>query len=323
MDVIRAGYGMIVNYIAGSIVAIIIGLFGFAFMDYHEQAIRAGVSTSDFGLSGWTQSFVERGKAAARRAQLEARRDGPLNSYFPDSVAGWQRVDWAPSYEIALKEQHNWQGEPSDTQRAIEKDRVGWAISAAQDTLAEIRDKRAARRAAVYLKGDKILVLKARFIDPTNSGGLASFVAMQMDNDFSTGTLAAAYSGVAFNRLRTNNWTRELHGRGYWLEGMISEELELRAMTNAAISEVGQVLKKIDFAGLRTLVDIPHAVASEKQTDLTAELRRKQNEARLQAAEDRRKIDRELERMASRAKGSGQQEVCLNKNGKRYCAWVD
>ncbi|WP_425099787.1 hypothetical protein [Tropicibacter sp. S64] len=326
----RAGYGMLVNYIVGSIGAIILGLMSLGVMDYFQQAMIAGVDPSRFGLSGWTQSFVDRGKAAARRAQLEARRDGPLNTYFPEAPAGWTRVGWDRALEQAMFDRPSASTRESDDFADIERkvrEAPGMtALMAAGEVVTAGTDMATARRAAVYVKGDSTIVVKAKFIDPSGkSGGFSAMIAAQVAPQFNRSELALAYGGVAFEEISRldSSWQEQPEGRPRRFKGMIGSELEISVLADAPLSDVRRLLKGIDYAALRSLVDVPENEAVSRQRDLSAELRRKQREDKLREAEERQRIDHELQAMARRAQGSGQSEVCLERKGKRYCAWVD
>ncbi|MFZ7093180.1 hypothetical protein [Primorskyibacter sp. 2E233] len=311
--------------IMGSVSAIIFGLFSLAATDYIQQAVYAGVSPGDFGLKGWTQSFVERGKAAARRARLEARRDGPLRDYFPEAPGGWERIQWTRGFEDLLDgPKREMSKAEQEIMAEIESVPTFAAMKALDSAVGAGRDLGRAKRAWVYARGDKIIILKARFIDP-DSAGLSGFRGQIAANiasvDGSKTRVVAAYDGVAFRE--KVSWSRETKPSRRF-KATIGKNLEISVRTNASIGAVGQILKDIRYDDLRELVDAPTgAKAAARQQELAAELNRQKNEERRRQHEARLRIERKLDGMKRGARARGEQEVCLTQDGVRHCAWVD
>ena len=311
--------------IMGSVSALIFGLFSLAGTDYIRQSAYAGVSPGKFGLSGWTQSFVERGKVAARRAQLEARRDGPLRDYFPQAPSGWERVEWTRAHDDYLDGPKRAMGQAElDMMTDIESVPTYAAMKALDTAVGTGRDLVKARRAWVYVRGNDVIILKARFIDskPVGQSGMMAALAQNVSSvDGIKVRIIKAYDGVAFSERQS--WDRS-EKKVRFLTAKIGDNLEITVRSNASMAAVGRVLKDIRYDDLRELVDEPTGAApAQRQQELTAELKRQQQAQRRRDLEERQRIDHRLDSMKRAARAAGEQEVCLTHKDKRYCAWVD
>ncbi|WP_136443063.1 hypothetical protein [Pacificoceanicola onchidii] len=318
----RAGFGTVANFIIGSLGAIFLTIIGLGVMDYHRQAVVAGVAPSEFGLAGWTQSFVERGKDAARRAQIETRRDGPMNSYFPGDTGGWQRFEWNEGFDILLagpdREMPDWE---KDFRAELESNTHFKALKAVDHAAGSLRNRGKGRNIAVYLKGEKAIILRAR-MKAGKSGFMAALEANIAGSALTDKKrLVKAYSGVAFEQIsRSRNKSGGYTTR---LKALIGDELEISVKTNTSLSDIDSVLRHIRYKDLKALVGAEADNSGTRQRDLTAELRRQEMERKRKAAETRRRIDERLEREKRFARGRDIAEVCITEGGKSYCAWVD
>ncbi|WGW03881.1 hypothetical protein [Tropicibacter oceani] len=311
--------------VIGAVSAIIFGLFSLGATDYMRQAVYAGVSPGEFGLSGWTQSFVERGKAAARRARLEARRDGPLRDYFPDAPAGWERVEWTRAHEEYLDGPKRAVSQTEqDMMSEIEAIPSYQAMKALDTAVGAGRDLARSKRAWVYTRGGDMVILSARFVDPKPAGRSGMFASISQNVasvDGGSYRVVKAYSGVAFSERQS--WSNS-EKKARRLRAKIGEELEITVRSNASLAAVGRVLKGIRYDDLRALVDAPTGDApAQRQQELTAELKRQEQAAKRRHQEELQRIELKLDRMKGGARARGEQEVCLTQDDKRYCAWVD
>ncbi|WP_136443062.1 hypothetical protein [Pacificoceanicola onchidii] len=314
---------MAANYIAG-----MIGTFGLAiaailWLDFHEQAIEARVSSEDYSIGQWMGTFVSRGQSVVRRGAMMVNLGGSLNSYFPDTTSGWHRRAWSPSYEQALHKVRSMSGDLTDDQIGIRDDPLGWAEENAERALKGAYDKSPKSRAAVYVKGDKVLVLTARYAKANPLSQTERWQAKAMQYEFRDGKLARSFGGYAFHYLKSFGWQHELSGKGYRLRASMGGELELIVVTNAPLSQASQVLASIDYAGLGSVVGISEEDAQARQGELNAQLERQTREAQQKQARIQADIERRLASKARRARGSGVQEVCITQGGQNYCAWVD
>lgn len=318
----RAGFGMVANYIIGAFGAVILAICGVAFMDFHKQAVAAGVPASEFGLSGWAQSFAERGKEAARRAQLHARREGPMNSYFPQDVAGWTRLDWNQGFDDMLappdRAKPEWEAE---FMADIENDPSFKALMAVDKAAGSLREMSRSNGIAVYIKGGKIAMFRARVLPGKTglTGGLAAALSAQAPGH--NRRLVKAYSGVGY--YQTGHFKNNSGGKTRRLKATLGEIVEISVKTNASVAEIDSILRRISYAELKALADVQEDASDGQQRDLMAAIRRQEIEHKRKANEERLRIEERLEREKLFARGKDITEVCIDVKGQQHCAWVD
>ncbi|KUF12635.1 hypothetical protein [Pseudoponticoccus marisrubri] len=297
--------------------------------DYLLQARAAGQGPLAFGLSGWTESFAERGRRAADRKRMMADRDAPLSTHYPEAPTGWERLDWDPAHEAFLKRDRNRMVSPQDDPY----DRFGMDPARdRRDLVAKmIADKAGPARPEdirVYTDGDTIVVIKTRFLDlrPRRLWGVTALVG---GRDFAGGDWAAGrpirtiHHGVAFRDMRGSGNAR---GTRIW-RAMIGLQMEVTIATNGRAQDMDRILAGVDFRTMKTLVEWPEGVEEQSTRELRAEMARQRLERQRRRASYLEAVESELDRKASIARsrsrfGEYTPEVCVDYRGREYCRWV-
>ena len=180
---------------------------GFAANDYIRQAVMRGQSPAEFGLAGWADSFAERGRAAARRAELEMAREKPLRDYLPTAPAGWTRSAWAPEHSAALRppERSEFEGEDRIVEEigALPVVRVVETVSALPDA---ILDRKPVADRWTYLKDSRVVVMQARFVSKARTTGMAARLATSMETG--EGRIFKLHRGIALHLTPELNFNR-------------------------------------------------------------------------------------------------------------------
>ncbi|MCC1491680.1 hypothetical protein [Cognatishimia sp. F0-27] len=307
---------------------VILGIISLGAQDYISQAVRAGLAPGEFGLAGWTKSFVERGRAAARRAEQELRRDGDMRDYLPEAPSGWVRVDWAPEYRAALR--------PEPRHRTPDEDRILEEINQVP-VIQAVRAVSGAKHALlgadtktdrwVYTRGDSVIIAELRFLRDKPASGIGGLAAQIGSFDSPRITrqsrIFEVNGGHAFRLIRGTGKPGVLRMRA-----VIGDEIRLTLTGNATRPDFKRLIASVDMQALAALTSNPAASSGGDREQLAEmrrreqQLRREQNQQRRKEIEERESIERRLQSMAQRARGSGKSEVCLSHRGKEYCAWV-
>ncbi len=290
--------------------------------DYLTQSVIARTHPAEFGVQGWVDSFAERGRMAAERAKKELRRDKPMRDYLPPAPAGWARVDWHPDYDQAVRGRRPAPGLDAQLVMAeIEKTTVVKLMEAVESFTGITKSRNSSKSRYVYTNGDKVVILNARFVDPQNEGRAMGFASLinGPSLEFEEHPIRHVHRGIAFRDMSTGNAATGAD----LLKARIGADLEITVRAYKADAELPQILSRLNVAALRSLATPLQGDARQPgHIELTAELRRQQQQARHAAMDERETVDRMLAQKA-RSAGKDVQEVCVEYRRKTYCRWVD
>ena len=277
-------------------------------------------------MAEWSESFAERGRSAARQAELAARMDGPLRDYLPSATPGWSRVERSPVYfdKLSGKKPRESSAEERRIMAAVEQE-TSYKVMKTLDTVAATgRDMAKARRGWVYMRGNDMVIVQLKRKDlgmQARAKRLATALGMAQSKDLDDRPLAALHRGAAFHDTRPRQ-----HGNGYRVlkAALGTGEIEVLVQTNASQKELDKLLRRIDYPGLYALMgDTVEHEAMARHHALRQRLSKDRFEQQYAAAKDREIIDRRLAAAVKRARGSNVNEVCIEHNGKQHCAWVN
>lgn len=314
-----------IRVFAGGLSAVVFSLFSFLCYDYISQGVMVGKSPGEFTLSDWANSFAERGRSAARSAELAAMRDGPLRDYLPSAPPGWKRTEWTPEYYDMLRnaKPREISAEEREMRVAISQENAFKVANALNKAAGAAKDVKEARRAWVYLHGDQMVILKVRQTDlgmRERARRMADALGMSQARDLDERPIVALHRGAAFHAL---NSARSEGSYRSMKAALGTGELEILVRTNAPEKEVKKLLRRIDYSALYALMgDDVEQEAMEHHHALAARLKKDRFDRQMAVADDRAVIDRRLAAAVRRARGSSVNEVCIEHRGKQHCAWV-
>lgn len=314
-----------IRVFAGGLSAVVFSLFSFLCYDYISQGVMAGKSPGEFTMADWVQSFADRGRSAARRAELAAMRDGPLRDYLPGAPPGWQRAEWTPEYFDQLRnaKPREISAEEQELRAAVSQE-TSFKVANAMNTAAgAVKDFKEARRAWVYLRGDQMVILKVSEADlgmRERARRMAGVLGMGQARDLDERPIVALHRGAAFHALESVRSDRTYRSMKAALG---TGEIEILVRTNAPEKELKKLLRRINYSALYALMgDDVETAAMERHNALAARLKKDRFDRQMAAADDRAAIDRRLAAAVMRARGTSVNEVCIDYRRKEYCAWV-
>lgn len=310
----------------GVVATVIFGFIGYLCYDFISQAVLAGKSPAQYSFSEWTQSYAERGANAARRAQLAARRDGPLRDHLPEAPSGWTRVEWAPEYfnQLSDAKPREVSANEEDIQLAIARQTASKMVSAMGAGSSKSREYKETQRSWVYTQGDKMVILRIVPVDlgmKERAKRTAEALGMTLGKELDERPLVALHRGAAFHG--TNPKYRE-HNYATMKAALGTGELEIVVQTNASDKDVDRLLSRIDYSTLYSMMgDDVESAALERHHALRERLARDTFDTQMAVAEEREFIERRLQAAIRNARGSNRSEVCIEHGGKQHCAWVN
>lgn len=310
----------------GVVATIIFGFIGYLCYDFIAQAMMAGKTPAQYSLSEWAESYAERGRNAARQAQLASRRDGPLRDHLPDAPPGWTRVEWAPEYVDQLRDAkpREVSADEQEIQLAVARETASKMVSAMGAASSKSREYKESRRSWVYVNGDRMVILQVKPVDlglKERAKRTAKALGMSQGKELDERPLAALHRGAAFHstdpkyRERSYSTMKASLGTG---------ELEIVVQTNASKKDLDRLLRRIDYSTLYAMMgDDVESAAMERHHALRERLTRDRFDQQMAAAKEREIIDRRLQAAIRSARGSNRNEVCIDYRGKQHCAWVN
>ncbi len=308
------------NVIMSVLGFIVLSFLALGATDYITQSTMAGKSPGQFTVGDWAESFAQRGREAAMRAERELRRDKPMRDYLPPAPAGWTEVEWTPEYQAVMK------GQPApvpsefqEMQQEIEKHPVFLLDKAVGMAKGKVRNAKKAKARRVFVRGDKVLIVHAQFKDTRTNSGIFGMLTMDSHEGRTRGQIEMVHRGVSFRNITS----RKAPEGVIRLKGEIADEIEIYIDAAATKSDIAQVVARLNVEDLRALTDSPNMSPSKSHTEAVAEMRRQKHLERQKELEMQARADRKLNRMMTWAKQNGQNEVCTTINGKRYCRWVE
>ncbi len=330
--------------IAGATLAVALLCLGS--FDYARQARAAGQSLSEFGLSGWANSYAARGHAAGLRTYIrrsggpvelsdvqivrsdtqfapeDGAPEGPqLRAYFPQQASIYQRTDWTAAHdylffgdETGLTDAQlmalGREGELSPADRFLVLTQLD-----PKRSRPELDGQRVVYQFGRLAVGVTVVVRPALF-------GSRLFGAKEEEAE---GLLHSVHHGVAFRDI-----TRPTAAHSVRLfKAAIGDQIEIYVRANTSDTDLKRVLSQLDYAGLNALQKHPVEGIGEG-ADPTRHLAllealRSDRPAVVALAESRRDLmERRLFRLTRDARERGWlgQQVCVDFDGEKLCKLV-
>ncbi|MEM8536936.1 MAG: hypothetical protein AAGF56_03650, partial [Pseudomonadota bacterium] len=228
-------------------------------VDYYDQSNKADFGLGQMPITSYVQTIPNRFSAAQleKSAEDEERerkrrwRQGGL-PYLPEAPEGWTRRALLEGDDSAIMPPEDTVGGDSAGQSLLEQ-------MEARDAVKQAKER--ATRSWIYQRGTETVFVEIKTVERPDSNSLIGLVSTVMEQhmmgSFERDQGYGVVGGVGLTEKLGSNNDRPYHFRV--LEGSIGfgHEVHIKVHANASKQATYEILEKIDFDGLNSLLPNP------------------------------------------------------------------